>query len=225
MYDSFLSVIIETYTDVLKQQGHEDIVEALDFSPNGDILVTAGVDGKVKLWNPFSGFCFVTFSEHQAPVRGVSFSGRGTVVLSASLDGTVRAYDLSRYRCFRTLSSEDDQKFTSVSGDASGDLVAAGGLDPFSVYIWSIRTGKLLQILTGHQGPVSNLQFGLSKNMLLSASWDKSVRVWDFMSTGSPVETLEHTAEVLSLTVSPIDDRVCTVTLSSQLCFWNFVSG
>lgn len=45
-----------------------------------------------------SGFCYVTFSEHTAPVTAVTFLPSGAAVLSASLDGSVRAYDLLRYR-------------------------------------------------------------------------------------------------------------------------------
>ena len=51
---------------------------------------------QVKLFQQSSGFCFVTFSDHQAPVSAVAFLPSGHVLVSASLDGTVRAYDLVR---------------------------------------------------------------------------------------------------------------------------------
>jgi periodic tryptophan protein 2 len=53
---------------------------------------------QVKVFQLSSGFCYVTFSEHTAPVTAVSFLPTGAAVLSASLDGSVRAYDLLRYR-------------------------------------------------------------------------------------------------------------------------------
>lgn len=34
-------------------------------SPEGHIIATGGGDGKVKLWNASSGFCIVTFDQHQ----------------------------------------------------------------------------------------------------------------------------------------------------------------
>lgn len=58
----------ETY--VLKQQGHLYGISTLDFSSDGQYIATGGDDSKVKLWNASSGFCFVTFSEHVAPVTG-----------------------------------------------------------------------------------------------------------------------------------------------------------
>ena len=43
-----------------------------------------------------SGFCFVTFSEHTAPIVGLEWLPSGHALLSASLDGTIRAFDLVR---------------------------------------------------------------------------------------------------------------------------------
>ena len=84
----------ETY--VLKQQGHANNMSCLAYSPDGQCIVTGGDDGKVKLWNTTSGFCFVTFHEHTAAVRGVTFSTNRKFVVSSSIDGTVRAFDLTR---------------------------------------------------------------------------------------------------------------------------------
>ena len=84
----------ETY--VLKQQGHFYDMNVLAYSPDGQLVATGGDDAKVKLWNTSSGFCFVTFGEHEAPVTALCFLGDGNAVLSASLDGTVRATDLVR---------------------------------------------------------------------------------------------------------------------------------
>ena len=59
--------------DVLKQQGHFHDLNTLTFSSDGALIATGGDDGKVKLWNTASGFCFVTFHEHAAPVTDVAF--------------------------------------------------------------------------------------------------------------------------------------------------------
>jgi WD40 repeat protein len=62
--------------DILKQQGHYYDVNAVAYSPNGQLIATGGDDGKVKVWNATSGFCFVTFSEHIAPVTAITFMGK-----------------------------------------------------------------------------------------------------------------------------------------------------
>ncbi|CAN0531780.1 unnamed protein product, partial [Ectocarpus sp. 12 AP-2014] len=91
----------ETY--VLKQQGHGYGLNCAAFGATGSVCATGGDDSKVKLWSTTSGFCFVTFTEHEAPVTAVRFTPNASAVVSASLDGTVRAHDLVRYKNFRTL--------------------------------------------------------------------------------------------------------------------------
>lgn len=128
---------------VIKQQGHMYGLNALDFSSDGMYIATGGEDSKVKVWNVTTGFCFVTFSKHIGPVTGVKFTGKGTgkAVLSSSLDGTVRAYDLVRYQNFRTLTTPTPVQLTSLAVDYSGEMVCAGAMDPFQIYVWSLQTG------------------------------------------------------------------------------------
>ncbi len=44
------------------------------------------------------------------------------------------------------------------------------------IYVWSLKTGRLLDILAGHEGPVCCLAFNPVSNSLASGSWDKTVR-------------------------------------------------
>jgi periodic tryptophan protein 2 len=134
-------------------------MNCLCYSANGQHIATGGDDGKVKLWNTSTGFCFVTFSDHTSSVTGLAFSQNGNAVFSSSLDGTVRAYDLNRYRNFRILTGPNPTQFNCVAVDPSGEIVCAGSLDTFDIFVWSVQTGRLLDILSGHQGPVSSLAF------------------------------------------------------------------
>jgi periodic tryptophan protein 2 len=69
-----------------------------------------------------SGFCYVTFAEHAAPVTAVAFLPSGSAALSASLDGSVRAWDLLRYRQFRTLTTPSPVQFASLAVDPDGEV-------------------------------------------------------------------------------------------------------
>lgn len=48
-------------------------------------------------------------------------------------------------------------QFSSVAIDSSGEFVAAGGQDVFEIFLWSVKTGRLLEVLAGHEGPVVSL--------------------------------------------------------------------
>ena len=47
------------------------------------------------------------------------------------------------------------------------------------MYVWSLQTGRLLDVLAGHEAPLSELSFSPSEGVLASASWDGTVKLWD----------------------------------------------
>lgn len=219
---------------ILKQQGHHRDVNAITYSPDdAKFIATGAQDGKVKLWNTESGFCFVTFTQHTAAVTSVIFS-RSNVLFSASLDGSVRAFDTVRYRNFKTFTSPKPVQFNCVTVDPSGEVVCAGSLDSFEVYVWNVVGGNLIDIYTGHTGPVSCLAFSPAGDRLVSGSWDKvflfvlipqSIRVWDVFSRDRNDEMFTHRSEVLSVAYSPDGTRVATSTLGGSISFWDIDSG
>ncbi|CDK27732.1 unnamed protein product [Kuraishia capsulata CBS 1993] len=211
---------------ILKQQGHFDSTNAIAYSPDGARIVTAADDGKIKIWDIISGFCLATFDEHSSAVTGIAFAKRGQVMFSSSLDGSVRAWDLIRYRNFRTFTAPERIQFSCLAVDPSGEIVCAGSLDDFNIHVWSVQTSQLLDSLSGHEGPVSSLSFGTeNSNVLASASWDKTIRVWDIFARSQTVEPFHVLSECLALAVRPDSKQVAASTLEGQVSFWDLESG
>lgn len=210
---------------VLKQQGHFDTLNDLVYTREGNHIITAADDGKVKVWDTQSGFCIVTFTEHSSGVTACKFAQKGNVLFTASLDGSVRAWDLIRYRNFRTFSAPTRLSFSSVAVDLSGDVVCAGSLDSFSIHIWSVQTGQLLDQLAGHEGPVSSLAFTPSGGSLVSGSWDHTVRIWNVFDRTPTTELLKLQANVTDIAVRPDSKQIAVATLDGQLTFWSVAEG
>ncbi|KAF8171499.1 WD40-repeat-containing domain protein [Pholiota molesta] len=207
---------------VLKQQGHYFDMNTLAYAPDGQTIATGGDDGKVKVWSTHSGFCFVTFTDHSAPISAVAFAKQGSVLFTASLDGTVRAYDLIRYRNFRTFTSPTPVQFSSLAVDPSGEVVAAGSTDSFEIFLWSVQTGKLLDIMAGHTGPVSSLAFAPSgANQLASGSWDKTMRIWNVFGRSGAVEPFSLNSDVLALAFRRMGKEVAVSTLDGHITFFD----
>ena len=234
----------ETY--ILKQQGHSsDDIKCLAYSPDGQMVATGGVDGKVKLWSTTDGFCFATFTEHTGSITGIEFASKhGSkqgVVFTSSSDGTIRAFDTKRFRYFRTFTSPTPVQFSCLAVDPSGEIICAGSNDTFEIFVWSVQTGSLLDVFAGHEGPISSLVFSSmesssggsnqsyysSNQLLVSGSWDQTARVWDLYSRGLEnkcVNTLTHGSEVVALALRSDGKEVCASTSDGKISIWNLVS-
>lgn len=214
----------ETY--VLKQQGHYYDVTTVAYSPDGTYIATGADDAKVKVWNAQMGTCFVTFADHTQPVTAVAFlPPAGQALVSASMDGTVRAFDLVRYRNFRTFTTPTPTQLISLAVDPAGEVVCAGSQDSFEVFVWSVRTARLLDSLPGHQGPVSCLAFASNRPLLASGSWDKTVRLWDIYGGKGSVETLQHNHDVLAVAFRPDGKQLASATLDGSIYLWDPAEG
>ena len=211
---------------ILKQQGHYFDMNTLAYAPDGQTIATGGDDGKIKIWSTHTGFCFITFPEHTAPVSSISFAKHGHVLFSASLDGTVRAFDLVRYRNFRTFTSPNPVQFSCLAVDESGEVVAAGSTDSFEVFLWSVQTGKLLDVLAGHEAPISSVAFSPSgTNQLISGSWDRTVRVWNVFGRSRAVEPFSFNSDVLAVAIRPDGKEMAISTLDGQITFFDIQQG
>ncbi|XP_075514279.1 periodic tryptophan protein 2 [Primulina tabacum] len=210
---------------ILKQQGHYFDVNCLAYSSDSQLLATGADDNKIKVWTVSTGFCFVTFSEHKNAVTALHFMASKNCLLSASLDGTVRAYDLFRYRNFKIFVTPTPKQFVSLTSDQSGDIICAGTLDSFEIFVWSMKDARLLDVLSGHEGPVHGLTFSPAQAILASSSWDKTVRLWDIFEGKGGIEKFDHTHDVLTVVYRPDGKQMACSTLDGQIHFWDPLQG
>lgn len=66
------------------------------------------------------------------------------------------------------------------------------------------------QVLGGHEAPVVCVAFSptLSSSRLASASWDKTVRLWNCIETTGDNETIQLSSDALQVVFRPDGDEV-----------------
>jgi len=74
----------------------------MSFSPDGQILISGGLDNQVKWWNVQTGQGLRTQS-HNGWVWWVDCSPDGQAVASCSADQTIRLWDLYTGKLIKTL--------------------------------------------------------------------------------------------------------------------------
>lgn len=76
-------------------QGHRSSVLAGVYSPEGKLVVTAGLDGAVRLYDASTCAFLRAFTGHNDAVFSVAFDPDGTRIVTASTDGSARIFEVA----------------------------------------------------------------------------------------------------------------------------------
>ncbi|MEQ1698624.1 MAG: WD40 repeat domain-containing protein [Ilumatobacteraceae bacterium] len=119
---------------------HPGDPEALDWSPDGAVVVTGCDDGVLRVWSPDTGELVRELTEATAAVRFLRFSADGTRLLAGAYDATLRVYDVATWQV--THSFRRDYQWERAACFAGDDVL-----------VGSFAGAPMLQSLTG--GPTA----------------------------------------------------------------------
>lgn len=180
-------------------------VNDLAYSPDGQTLAVACIDGTVRLWDPTTSQFRTTLRGTQSPISGIqgAFSPDGKLfaLVWDSLghgDGEVQLWDTTTYRrqavwkqpALTCLAFSPDSKHLAV-GDWNN-----------CIHIWEIARKQKSSPLRGHTEPVWHLAFSPDGKTLASANQDQTIRLWDVASGKERVVLRGHNQPVAHVAFS-----------------------
>ena len=142
------------------------------FSADDKMVAVGGRSGVIKVWSTDNLAEITTYKKHRQRVRSISFTADDQI-LSAGEDQIIRLTDPRNAEASRETIRLSAKLFATQIIDRG--FFATGGSDN-NIQIWNIGAMATLGSLTGHTGTVSCLD--AKENLLVSGSYDASVRVW-----------------------------------------------
>lgn len=201
--------------------GHKGAIFDIDFSPDGTWLASAATNGTVKLWNRADGTLRETLTGHPRGIQELAISPDGQFIATGGRDQQVRLWQLvsDRYRLVRTY----PQRGATIRGldfSSDGTVLAVGG-DDRQIRLWH-RDGTRLRTLIGHVGPVQELAFTRDGRRLVTASWDGTLKIWNW-SAGDLLQTLTgHTDRIWDLELSADGETLASASWDNTVRLWQF---
>lgn len=191
--------------------GHEGGVWALKYT--GDTLVTGSTDKMVRIWNMRTGQCTHIFRGHRSTIRcldiihptviGKDVNGNNIVfpqfpiLVTGSRDHNIHVWKLP-------IATDDEIKPVFDCNENE---------NPF-----------LIAVLAGHTQSVRSVSgFG---NIIVSGSYDSTVRVWDLLENGKCKHVLTGHQDRVYSTAIDFNSKICySGSMDSTINIWNFETG
>jgi WD40 repeat protein len=227
-----------------------DVISTVEFSPDGNLLLTGSWDGYARLWN-MQGKVLLKFKANEA-----SFSRDGKSIYASCSDSSLRKWDLNgnllkvyqgyEFGFGNLAISPDGKKILSCYYDKTALIDDQGNLlhllQGHTEYVNSVAispdgnllltgsddgtarlwdlSGKTLKILKGHKNGVTSVSFSADGKFILTGSRDNTAIIWDLL--GNQLQTFKgHTDQITSVTFSPDGKNIATASRDTTVRLWD----
>ncbi|KIJ08710.1 hypothetical protein PAXINDRAFT_172813 [Paxillus involutus ATCC 200175] len=199
-------------------------INSVAFSPDGNIVATAGDNHGVQLWNVVTGGNVASLGDRSGSSLLVRFASSGAFVAAAFEKGMVAVWDPIVGREHFKDSDAHSDEITCLEFSPDNTLLASGARD-HTLQLWSLETAQRLHKLVAHEGPVTSLAFTGDSQRLCSGSEDNLLIIWDTKSGKLIRGMMGHHGAIKSLDISADGNLIATASKDKTIKLWDARSG
>jgi WD40 repeat protein len=167
-------------------------------------------------------------ARHDGYVSSLTVTPDGRFAVSSGSDGEIRIWDVDGLRDLGRLSKGKIVKLQIAIGP---DGCAAFSThehdfgDDQTIYVWDLRSGKVVRRLRGHRSPVYVLAISPSGRHAASAGLDDTIRVWDVAAGTLLREVPGHPNEVRGLAFHADGRSIISSGEDRTVRMWDITTG
>ncbi|KAJ7695937.1 WD40-repeat-containing domain protein [Mycena rosella] len=164
--------------------------------PTLDMLVTAGRDASVHVWDMHTKVQIHVLSGHTTTVANVKCQESGPQVITSSMDSTVRLWDLAT-RKMHVMLMHHKKSIRVLVIHPTEYLFASGSAGGNNIKEWKCPEGAFVFNFSGHNTILNMLSLN-AEGILFSGADNGSLSLWDY-NTGMSLQMMEDVPQPASL--------------------------
>lgn len=241
---------LSSFRDFEPVEGHQ--VRNLSWSPTADRFLCVTGSAQAKIYDR-DGLTLGEFVKGDMYIRDLK-NTKGHItgltwgewhpktketILTSSEDGSLRIWDVNDFKSQKQvikpkLARPGRVPVTTCTWDREGKCIA-GGIGDGSIQIWNLKPGwgsrPDIHVEQAHSDDITGLKFSSDGKILLTRSFDDSLKVWDLRLMKNPLKVFEdlpnHYAQT-NIACSPDEQLFLTgtsvereSTIGGLLCFFD----
>ncbi len=155
-------------------EAHRGQVNKLTFSPNGQFLAAAGLDGLAQVFDVKTLAMHAVIRSHQDSITDVDFSPDGSVLLTASDDGPARLWQVGTWREIATLRGHKEG-VGNAAFSTDGRTIATCGEGELK--LWHVATRRELATIKCEK-ELFFMRFAPDGRTLFEETWRGTTIIW-----------------------------------------------
>ncbi|XP_076456029.1 LOW QUALITY PROTEIN: WD repeat, SAM and U-box domain-containing protein 1-like [Babylonia areolata] len=226
---------------------HSYIIHHCTFSPLGSVLATCSTDGKLILWDVWSGEIKAQF-EHPSKcgIRVCKFSPDSSRIASGSDDDTICVWDIATRQLIRSFTGLEDS-VVALAYSPDGHFLVSGSPNG-DLHVWDAEFGhgRYLSLkVDAHDLGVTCCEFSptfgsackadsvVAQLLLATGGKDHLIKLWTFAAQLGSADVLlkchaelpGHSDIVMSCAFSPSGEILASGSFDKSLRLWDPLKG
>eukprot|EP01117_Protostelium_nocturnum_P005614 TRINITY_DN2023_c0_g1_i1.p1 TRINITY_DN2023_c0_g1~~TRINITY_DN2023_c0_g1_i1.p1 ORF type:complete len:506 (+),score=174.87 TRINITY_DN2023_c0_g1_i1:98-1615(+) len=182
--------------------GHSSGITHVSAKGDGRYFISNGKDQTIKLWDLRKA----KSNDDDVPMTGSSFDYRFGFSRLSSRASHPEDHSIMQYTGHQVNATLIRAYFSPIN--STGQKYIYSGSSDGNVHIWDVLTGELVKRIPAHDSVIRDLSWHPYEPLITTTSWDSTMRSWDLIPSGVPIERRRINPSVFYESYSEEEDDV-----------------